>query len=155
MMNGYLLGPILILVGAVLSYYASMLLVQCATYTGKRDYESIAMVLYGPRMALLTAALKLICLVGVTFSYIVFVKSAIPEIIELYFQDRELPEIMRSTDEGKMFWGVVYSFFILFPMSIPRKASVLRFSSLMGVLCSVYLSLAVAVVFFTDREVVP
>lgn len=40
-------------------------------------------------------------------------------------------------------------------MSIPRNASALRFSSLFGVLCSMYLSLAVMCVFFTNRELVP
>jgi len=40
-------------------------------------------------------------------------------------------------------------------MSIPRSINALRFSSLFGVLCSVYLSLAVFFVFFCDKEVVP
>lgn len=40
-------------------------------------------------------------------------------------------------------------------MSIPRNASALRFSSLFGVLCSIYLSLAVFCIFFSDRDIVP
>ena len=42
-------------------------------------------------------------------------------------------------------------------MSLPRNASALRFSSLFGVLCSLYLSLAVMFVFFTtdNRDLVP
>ena len=40
-------------------------------------------------------------------------------------------------------------------MSIPRSASALRFSSLFGVLCSMYLSLAVLCVFFSNKELVP
>ena len=42
-------------------------------------------------------------------------------------------------------------------MSLPRNASALRFSSLFGVLCSLYLSLAVMFVFFTtdNTELVP
>ena len=46
------------------------------------------------------------------------------------------------------------SFLILFPLSIPRTASALTFSSLIGVLCSAYLSIAVATVFFSDKEYV-
>ena len=44
---------------------------------------------------------------------------------------------------------------MLFPMSIPRSINALRFSSLFGVLCSVYLSLAVFFVFYCDKEMVP
>lgn len=40
-------------------------------------------------------------------------------------------------------------------MSIPRNASALRFSSLFGVLCSMYLCIAVVFVFFTDPVMVP
>lgn len=42
-------------------------------------------------------------------------------------------------------------------MSLPRNASALRFSSLFGVLCSLYLSLAVMFVFFTtdNTDLVP
>ena len=40
-------------------------------------------------------------------------------------------------------------------MSIPRNASALRFSSLFGVLCSMYLCIAVVIVFFTDDDMVP
>jgi len=43
----------------------------------------------------------------------------------------------------------------MFPMSIPRNASALRYSSLFGVLCSMYLCVAVVIVFFTDKTVVP
>lgn len=53
--------------------------------------------------------------------------------------------------------AVTFSLIILFPMSLPRNASALRFSSLFGVLCSLYLSLAVMFVFFTttNTDLVP
>jgi hypothetical protein len=40
-------------------------------------------------------------------------------------------------------------------MSIPRNISALRFSSLFGVLCSMYLSIAVTCTFFMNKKVVP
>lgn len=40
-------------------------------------------------------------------------------------------------------------------MSIPRTINALRFTSLFGVLCSMYLALAVVGVFFCDKTVVP
>jgi len=52
-----------------------------------------------------------------------------------------------DNNKGKIIWGLIYSYGILFPMSIPRKVSALRFTSLLGVICSMYLSLAVMSVF--------
>lgn len=40
-------------------------------------------------------------------------------------------------------------------MSIPRSVNALRFSSLFGVLCSIYLVFAVAIVLFTDKKFDP
>jgi amino acid permease len=65
-----------------------------------------------------------------------------------------VPDFLKKTDAGHYFWGLVFAFGILFPMSIPRNASALRFSSLFGVLCSMYLCVAVVIVFFTDENVV-
>jgi amino acid permease len=49
MKNGYVLGPLIVTLGALLSYYTSMLLVKSADFTGKVRYEDIALQLYGPR----------------------------------------------------------------------------------------------------------
>lgn len=76
--NGYVLGPIFILLGACLSYYTGMLIVKCSEATGKTRYEDLALAVYGPRAARITSYLNLICLIGFTFSYIVYVKVAIP-----------------------------------------------------------------------------
>ena len=42
----------------------------------------------------------------------------------------------------------------MFPLSIPRSVNALRFSSLFGVFCSIYLVLAVMFVYLLDRKVV-
>ena len=78
MMNGYVLGPVLIIMGACLSYYTGLLIVKCAEETGRTRYEDIALALFGKRISRITSALNLICLMGFTFSYIVYVKVAIP-----------------------------------------------------------------------------
>ena len=54
-----------------------------------------------------------------------------------------------------MFWSTAFSFLVLFPISIPREISKLRFTSVVGVLGSVYLGLAVFFVYWFDREFVP
>jgi amino acid permease len=153
MMNGYVLGPILIVLGAVISFYTGMLIVRCSEKTGRTRYEDIALAIYGKRVARLTSFLNLICLIGFTFSYIVYIKKAVPTIIEMYTDNA--PYWIQNNDTGNLFWGLLFSFAILFPMSIPRNASSLRFSSLFGVLCSMYLCLAVTFVFFTNKTIVP
>ena len=54
-----------------------------------------------------------------------------------------------------MFWATVFSFLVLFPISIPREISKLRFTSVLGVLGSVYLGIAVFFVYWFDKEFVP
>jgi hypothetical protein len=83
-MNGYILGPILIILGAMISYYTGMLIVRCSEHTNRTRYEDIADAIYGKKVSRLTSFLNLICLIGFTFSYIVYVKKAVPTIIEIY-----------------------------------------------------------------------
>jgi len=157
MMNGYILGPLLIAGGAGLSYYTGMLIVRCSEETGRTRYEDIALAIYGKRVARVTSFLNLTCLIGFTFSYIVYVKKALPGIIEMYVDkdNTSAPDWILNNPSGNKFWGLVFSFCILFPMAIPRSVNALRFTSLFGVLCSMYLCLAVTGVFFTNRTIVP
>jgi amino acid permease len=78
MMNGYLLGPLLIIMGACLSYYTGLLIVRCAEHTGRERYEDIALAMFGTKVSKFTSFLNLACLMGFTFAYIVYVKDAIP-----------------------------------------------------------------------------
>ena len=47
MKNGYILGMMTIIIGALLSLYTGMLIVKCSHYTGKLRYEDIASSIYG------------------------------------------------------------------------------------------------------------
>ena len=116
MKNGYILGPILIVFGACISYYTGMLIVKCSEYTGRTRYEDIALKLYGPKVARITSGLNLVCLIGFEISYIVFVSNAVLDILKI--ENSFCPKVLCS---------IVYSFFILFPMSLPRNVSALIF----------------------------
>jgi amino acid permease len=87
MKNGYILGPILIVAGALISYYTAMLIVKASEATDRTRYEDIALALFGKRMALATSILNLVCLIGFTFTYVVYVKKAMPFIVELFVKD--------------------------------------------------------------------
>jgi len=148
------LGILLILLGALISYYTGMLIVKVSNRTKCNRYEDFAQKLYGPRCRTTTSALNLACLMGFITAYIVYVKSMLPEILLLFWTKEKLGWIVTDV-WGQIFWATAFSFVMLFPMSIPRSINALRFSSLFGVLCSVYLSLAVFCVFYCDKELVP
>lgn len=47
--TGIFLGPVLILLGALLSYYAGMLIIKCTEITGKKTYEDFALLAFGEK----------------------------------------------------------------------------------------------------------
>ena len=79
----------------------------------------------------------------------------LPEILLKFWTEDELPAFIVSDGWGQIFWATIFSFAMLFPMSLPRSINALRFTSFFGVLCSVYLSLAVFFVFYCDKDLVP
>mmetsp|Transcript_9468 Transcript_9468/g.12690 ORF Transcript_9468/g.12690 Transcript_9468/m.12690 type:complete len:126 (+) Transcript_9468:307-684(+) len=83
--NGIILGAILIIVGALISYYTGMLLVHCSNVTGRHRYEDMAEKLYGKRCKNITSILNLLCLMGFIMTYIVYIKSMVPAILLLFY----------------------------------------------------------------------
>ena len=81
MKNGYVLGPIIVVVGALISYYTGMMITWSAYSTNKNRYEDIANTIYGPITSKITSYLNFICLTGFVLSYVVFVKSSISNIV--------------------------------------------------------------------------
>ena len=119
-------------------------------------------------MADITSWLNIICLMSFTISYVVYVKDAIPSLVNIYacpnqleFIDqpcKNVPDWISTCNncyKGTYFWGCIFTYFILFPISVPRKVNILRYSSLSSVICSIYLSIAVFLIFFIDKNVVP
>ena len=156
---GYIFGPIMVMVGAGFSSYVGMLLVKCASHTGRYRYEDIALYNYGPRMARFTSILNLIALIGFLMSYITYVKTALPSIVSIYATDPTIIKWLGNGQDGKStlghnIWAMIFSFCILLPLSIPRNGSKLQVTSFLSILCSTYLALAVFFVFFTNKDIV-
>ena len=91
---------------------------------------------------------------GFIMSFIVYIKTMMPLLLLKFYTEEQLPHYLGDSFKGKTFWGTFYSFVILLPMSLPRQISRLRYTSLLGVLCSVYLCLVVCSLFFNNREIV-
>lgn len=157
MKNGYVLGPIIILFGAVISYTTGMMVTWTAHSTGKTRYEDIANSIYGPVMSKITSVLNFVCISGPLLSYIVFVKSTISEIVVLYMDHKnpwfdtlhyELDAAgNKIKGNGDYFWGFLYCFVILMPMSLPRSVSALKYTSALGCISSMYLAFLVMISF--------
>jgi amino acid permease len=75
MLNGIALGLILIMLGAIISYYSGMLLVVASNYTGRHKYDAMAWELYGVKFSKLTSICNLVCLLGFVMSFIVYVSN--------------------------------------------------------------------------------
>jgi amino acid permease len=155
MENGVIWGTILVFIGAFVSWYIASLLILASDHCGKVRYEDIALVMYGRKFAIFTSILILVSLLGINMSYIVYMQTAIPDIIGLFTDKKNLPEFIGDTDWGHRFWGTALSFIVLLPMSIPRQTNSLRYFSAMGVICSLYLALGLFFLFWCDRTLVP
>jgi len=71
-----------------------MLLVKVSNRTQCNRYEDFAQKLYGSTFRQVTSGLNLACLMGFITSYIVYIKSMMPTILELFWTEDELPGIL-------------------------------------------------------------
>jgi len=153
--NGIGTAIILIIFGAILSYFCGMLLVSCANKVGSDKYEDFAAFCFGRKMVLVTGWSNVSTLLGFVVSYIVFLKNLVPHILNEIFGRKNVPSLLNDGKYGgQIFWATIYSFLILTPLSMPRKIGALRFNSMFGVCCSFYLVMCIVFMFFLDRGLV-
>ena len=98
--NGIILGILLIILGALISYYTGMLLVKVSNRTQCNRYEDFAQKLYGDRCRKITSGFNLACLMGFITAYIVYIKSMLPEILLKFWTEEELPDFVVSDGWG-------------------------------------------------------
>ena len=148
----------MIIIGAAVSYFTGMLLISCADKTDSDAYEEFALKAFGKKWSKFTSWIIVVCLLGFVVNYIVTVKTMIPNIISIITgtPKEELPYwIGDNIWGGHLLFASVFTFCVVIPMSIPRNISVLRFSSLFGFGCTLYLVTVVTLLFFTSRSIVP
>ena len=80
--NGLIFGSILIILGAIVSYFSGMLLVVVQMKTGKDRYEDMARSLFSKKVERIVSIMNVICQMSFAVSYIVFTKETVPFIIE-------------------------------------------------------------------------
>ena len=154
--NGLVLSLVLIAIGALVSVYTGYLIVKCAEYCEASRYEDIAMKLYGKRCSIFTSVMILVTMLGFVIAYIVLLKSLLPQTINEFMKDDDkLPDWIGDTTLGNIIWSVIFSYGLVFPLTLARGLSALRFASLFSFFCGIYVVLVITFVCLCDRSVNP
>ena len=108
------------------------------------------------KIEIFTGISNLVTLIGFAITYLVYIKTLIPHILEIILGRGNVPSMLGEDQyKGELIWAWIYTFLILIPMSIPRKINTLRFSSLIGVILTTYFIILIIWLFFFDRKLVP
>ena len=154
---GIIPAIILIVVGLISTYIPWMFLCLCCHHNNVYQYRSIALKLYGPKMALFIDAVLLLTLFAVCVLYIIFIGDFLVTGIEAYGVevDNTFPtawtinhDSVQQLFTSKWFLVTIIVFFILFPLALCKKLDYLKYSSLIGIFTSLYAVVLVVVEFF-------
>jgi len=119
-------------------FFSAYLIAFCCEHTGGTRYEDIAMSLYGIAGLKFTAFCNILCNVGFLVTYVVLFKNLMPYTINLLLMGNEkdvtkkLPDWIGDTPTGKIVWAFLFTYICVFPLSLPRKLTALRFTSFMS-----------------------
>ena len=61
-----------------------------------------------------------------------------------------LPDWIGDSDAGRITWAALFSFICVFPLSLPRKLTALRFSSFMSFAISLFIVFTIFVLSFRE-----
>ena len=116
------------------------------------------MALGSKRYRMLISSAMIIALLGFTTAYISLSKTMIPRIIQVTVSEAnylQLPYWLQDNERSKIIWATIFSFGILLPMACFRKLSMLRFTSVFGVVCTTTIMLVLLYEFLFNDKVVP
>ena len=147
--SGLIFGPIFMLVLAVLACMSIKVIVTLVEVTHKNSYEEIAKVAYGPWFALLVEVNIILFCFGTAVAYMITVGQISHQVV-----DALLGPV------GAVWWSWLVSpnvmlclvtLFVLLPLSVLDSINDLRFASLAGVGCVLYLIGVVVYIFLTGH----
>lgn len=76
--------------------------------------------------------------------------------ILLNFANKEdLPFFLTDLFWSELFFATIYTFLLVFPISLARTIGKLTYASAAGVLCTFYVAFVVTIIFFVNRNLVP
>jgi amino acid permease len=143
-LSGLYLGIIIILIGMLASLYSCSLLVMCSEETKCASYESIASYLYGKKMRKITEVNIMINNYGSLIAYILLLKELIPKSLIMLGVTGEIVV-------NGYFWAISVTLFVIYPLSLVKEISALRYTSLISFITVSYLTFIVGLQFFIMR----
>jgi len=153
--NGILLAGCLLLFGAAVSYFCSMILIKWTEKVHVERYEDFAQHAYGRRFSIFVAWWNIVTLMGFVISYIVFIKALIPHVLMITIGIENIPGISKyQSNTNQIISATLYTFIVLIPFSLFRNIGALRFNSLFGITWSMYIIFWVILLFFFSSELV-
>jgi sodium-coupled neutral amino acid transporter 2 len=144
-LSGLYQGIFLFVFGMIVSLYSCQLLVLAAEKTGKLTYESIALELYGQRMRKFSEVNMIINNYGTVIGYIVLLKDMVPNALNMFGVDNEVAL-------SPFLWGSLITVTIVFPLSLQKEISALRYTSFVSTCSCIYLGIAVLYSFFHETS---
>lgn len=142
---GLYLGIAIIISGMLISLYSCSLLVMCSEETKCSNYESIASYLYGNKMRKLTEMNIMMNNYGSVIAYILLLKELIPRSL-----------IMLGVSEplfiNGYFWAISITSLVIYPLSLVKEISALRYTSLLSFIAVGYLAFIVVLQYFLMRS---
>lgn len=143
-LSGMTVALLINLLGMCVSFHTSRLLVICAVKTGIYNYTYIGEELYGPRMRKLGEVSMMLTNFGITVAYLVLIKGLIPySLSHLGVSD--------PVATSEIFWGVAITVVIVYPLALFKDIQALNYTSVIGFLACLYLTLVITIQFFVLR----
>ncbi len=68
---------------------------------------------------------------------------------------KKLPTYMGETKEGYIFWSALFSYGVIFPLTLARKLSALTFTSLVSFFCGIYVVLVLVMTCLFNKDLTP
>jgi amino acid permease len=97
----------------------------------------------------------LISLLGFSTAYVALAKTLIPTALESILGQEALPYFLQNNETGRFCNMTIFTVCIFFPLSLPQKLSSLRFSSALGVICTIILTVVITYQYFFNQVLVP
>jgi len=130
---GLCLGALLLVLGMLASYYTCSLLVRCSHLAEKPTYEEIGEVAYGKHMGTFVAVNMIVNNYGTLVAYMVLIQELPPGALKLMGVENE------AALNG-LLWGGCITVLVVLPLSLARKVSSFRFSSVLSFCSSVFIT---------------
>lgn len=139
--SGLLVGSLAMLIMAALNTFSMVVIARCCELSGSYSYKDMAQAALGPLGGTVVAAIMALYTLGSCVSFVVLLGDFLPALIcedgcntpaQALFGQRIVMQAMVG-------WAVLY------PLSLPRQLSALRYTSSLSAACIVYTSLMIGI----------